>query len=131
LEEYAVKVEAQRVATDELKSNTSKLFPLPFFRPGNWFSRILREMNPDSELNNAPALNVVEQMYNAADIMRIDDEYMIFRRFDRLNAFNLLLLQQQLKRLENTMEAILKENNEHDMQSLSIDLRNTLREYSE
>jgi uncharacterized protein with von Willebrand factor type A (vWA) domain len=88
-------------------------------------------MNPDSELNNAPALNVVEQMYNAADIMRIDDEYMIFRRFDRLNAFNLLLLQQQLKRLENTMEAILKENNEHDMQSLSIDLRNTLREYSE
>jgi hypothetical protein len=88
------------------------------------------DMNPGPEQSGVPVMNTLERLYNTAEIMLDDDEFMVFRRFNRLNVFNLLLLQKQLKHLEDTMEGRLKQNNEDDVMSLSFDLRNTLREYS-
>jgi hypothetical protein len=88
-------------------------------------------MNPDPAVRDAPDLNLLEQMYKTAEIMGVEDEYMVFRRFSRLNVFNLLLLQRELKHLEKDIEARLKDNDDDDIKTLSRDLRSTLREYSE
>jgi hypothetical protein len=62
--------------------------------------------------------------------MSWDNDFVVFRRFKRLNYFNLLRLQQRLRELDDNLSQQLIGEDSAEMDRLTLQIRDTLQQYS-
>lgn len=73
---------------------------------------------------------ICNKLYDAAEFMTYDSDFVVFKRFGRLNYFNLLRLQKCLESLDEQISKKLADGQEHEIEELVSKICDALKQYS-
>jgi hypothetical protein len=71
------------------------------------------------------------KIYDAAENMTYDTDLVFFKRFRRLNYYNLFKLQNDLTKLDTDLAVSVVTGDAEESEYLSLKIRDTLKQYSE
>ncbi|RDW82347.1 hypothetical protein BP6252_03459 [Coleophoma cylindrospora] len=71
------------------------------------------------------------KLYDAAEFMAYDPDFLVFKRFDRLNYYNLLRLQRRLKSLDEQIAPKLTNGPDDEIEKLALQIGDTLKQYND
>lgn len=89
------------------------------------------ESMPMSTSSSSPEDQVALELASIVDFMREDTDHVVFRRFEKLNLYNLLLLQHRLAAFDQEISIHKEEWNGSALAKVLPKLENLLKSYSE
>jgi len=84
-------------------------------------------------MEHGPAIfgtSVIQDLTKIVSFMREDEDHVVFKRFERLNLYNLLSLQHRLTALDKDIALLEKNHDAHNLAKLLPTLEPLLKNYS-